>query len=157
MSMFKSLKGQILVLSTICLVLALLVLTVANFLVARSQARDALQEESLATAKSHVETIEEWGRAKAMIVAASISAFEDPDPVKTLAILRDAGKFSTVYFGYADKKYVFSEQRSLPPDYDPTARPWYKQAAAAGAGAARLAATTPMPTNALIFIATSWP
>ena len=61
MSMFKSLKGQILVLSTICLVLALLVLTVANFLVARSQARDALQEESLATAKSHVETIEEWG------------------------------------------------------------------------------------------------
>jgi methyl-accepting chemotaxis protein len=133
MSMFKSLKGQILVLSTICLVLALLVLTVANFLVARSQARDALQEESLATAKSHVETIEEWGRAKAMIVAASIGAFEDPDPVKTLAILRDAGKFSTVYFGYADKKYVFSEQRSLPPDYDPTARPWYKQAAAAGA------------------------
>ena len=133
MSMFKSLKGQILVLSTICLVLALLVLTVANFLVARSQARDALQEESLATAKSHVETIEEWGRAKAMIVAASIGAFEDPDPVKTLAILRDAGKFSTVYFGYADKKYVFSEQRNLPPDYDPTARPWYKQAAAAGA------------------------
>ena len=132
MSMFKSLKGQILVLSTICLVLALLVLTVANFLVARSQARDALQEESLATAKSHVETIEEWGRAKAMIVAASIGAFEDPDPVKTLAILRDAGKFSTVYFGYADKKYVFSEQRNLPPDYDPTARPWYKQAAAAG-------------------------
>jgi len=133
MSMFKSLKGQILVLSTICLVLALLVLTVANFLVARSQARDALQEESLATAKSHVETIEEWGRAKAMIVAASIGAFEDPDPVKTLAILRDAGKFSTVYFGYADKKYVFSEQRNLPPDYDPTARPWYKLAAAAGA------------------------
>eukprot|EP01041_Mallomonas_annulata_P030530 gene30530-52680_t len=72
-------------------------------------------------------------RAKAMIVAASIGAFEDPDPVKTLAILRDAGKFSTVYFGYADKKYVFSEQRNLPPDYDPTARPWYKQAAAAGA------------------------
>jgi methyl-accepting chemotaxis protein len=132
MSMFKSLKGQILVFSTICLVLALLVLTVANFLVARSQARQALQEESLATAKSHVETIEEWGRAKALIVAASVGAFEDPDPVKTLAILRDAGKFSTVYFGYADKKYVFSEQRNLPPDYDPTARPWYKQAAAAG-------------------------
>lgn len=123
MSMFKSLKGQILVLSTICLVLALLVLTVANFLVARSQARDALQEESLATAKSHVETIEEWGRAKAMIVAASIGAFEDPDPVKTLAILRDAGKFSTVYFGYADKKYVFSEQRSLPPTTIPLLGP----------------------------------
>ena len=47
-------------------------------------------------------------------------------------MLRDAGKFSTAYFGYADKKYVFSEARNLPADYDPTARPWYKQAAQAG-------------------------
>lgn len=132
MSLLKSLKGQILALSSACLVLALLVLTVANFLVARSQARDSLIEESLATAKSHVETIEEWGRGKALIVAASVTAFDEPEPVKTLALLRDAGKFSTFYFGFADKKYVFSETRNLPADYDPTARPWYKQAAAAG-------------------------
>ncbi|RZJ59137.1 MAG: methyl-accepting chemotaxis protein, partial [Acidovorax sp.] len=132
MSLLKSLKGQILALSSACLVLALLVLTVANFLVARSQARDSLIEESLATAKSHVETIEEWGRGKALVVAASVAAFDDPEPVKTLALLRDAGKFSTFYFGFADKKYVFSETRNLPADYDPTARPWYKQAAAAG-------------------------
>ena len=132
MSLLKSLKGQILAFSTACLVLALLVLMAVNFLVARSQAQASLAEESLATAKSHVETIEEWGRAKALIVAASAGAFEEPDPVKTLAILREAGKFSTVYFGYADKKYVFSEAQNLPPEYDPTARPWYKQAAAAG-------------------------
>ncbi|RYF32079.1 MAG: methyl-accepting chemotaxis protein [Comamonadaceae bacterium] len=132
MSLFKTLKGQILALSTACLVLALLVLTIANFLVARSQAQASLVEESLATAKSHVETIEEWGRAKAMIVGASVAAFEEPEPAKTLALLRDAGKFSTVYFGFADKKYVFSETRNLPADYDPTARPWYKQATVAG-------------------------
>ncbi|MFN3376559.1 MAG: methyl-accepting chemotaxis protein [Burkholderiaceae bacterium] len=132
MSMRKSLKGQILVLSTACLVLGLMVLTVVNFWVAGSQARVGLTKESLATAKSHVETIEEWGRAKAAIIAASTAAFAEPDPVNTLAILRDAGKFSTVYFGFADKKYIFSETRSLPPDYDPTARPWYQQAAAAG-------------------------
>ena len=132
MSMLKSLKGQILVLSTACLVLGLMVLTVVNFWVASGQARANLTDESLATAKSHVETIEEWGRAKAMIIAASTAAFGEPAPVKTLAILRDAGKFSTVYFGFADKKYIFSETRNLPPDYDPTARPWYKQAAAAG-------------------------
>ena len=66
------------------------------------------------------------------IIAASIAAFEEPEPAKSLAMLRDAGKFSTAYFGYADKKYVFSEARNLPADYDPTARPWYKQAAQAG-------------------------
>jgi methyl-accepting chemotaxis protein len=132
MSLLKTLKGQILALSSACLVLALVVLTVANFLVARSQARDSLIEESLATAKSHVETIEEWGRSRARIVASAVKVFEEPEPAKTLAVLRDAGSFSTVYIGYADKKYVFSEEQNLPPDYDPTSRPWYQQAAAAG-------------------------
>ncbi len=132
MSLLKTLKGQILVVSAACMVAALLVLTLVNYFSARAQARVALAEEGQATAKSHAEAIEEWARAKAGIIAASIAAFEEPEPAKSLAMLRDAGKFSTAYFGYADKKYVFSEARNLPADYDPTARPWYKQAAQAG-------------------------
>ncbi|KRD54946.1 chemotaxis protein [Acidovorax sp. Root275] len=132
MSLLKTLKGQILVLSAMCMVAALLVLTLVNYFSARGQAQVSLAEEGLATAKSHAETIEEWARAKAAIIAASVTAFEEPEPAKSLAMLRDAGKFSTAYFGYADKKYVFSEARNLPADYDPTARPWYKQAAQAG-------------------------
>eukprot|EP01030_Chromulinospumella_sphaerica_P004237 gene4237-4148_t len=132
MSLLKTLKGQILVVSAACMVAALLVLTLVNYFSARAQARVALAEEGQATAKSHAEAIEEWTRAKAGIIAASIAAFEEPEPAKSLAMLRDAGKFSTAYFGYADKKYVFSEVRNLPADYDPTARPWYKQAAQAG-------------------------
>ena len=132
MSLLKTLKGQILVVSAACMVAALLALTLVNHFSARAQARVALAEEGQATAKSHAEAIEEWTRAKAGIIAASIAAFEEPEPAKSLAMLRDAGKFSTAYFGYADKKYVFSEARNLPADYDPTARPWYKQAAQAG-------------------------
>lgn len=37
----------------------------------------------------------------------------------------------SAYIGYADKKTAFSEKQDLPPDYDPTSRPWYKDAAAA--------------------------
>ena len=132
MSLLKTLKGQILVLSALCMVAALLVLTLVNYFSARGQAQVSLAEEGLATAKSHAETIEEWARGKSAIIAASVTAFEEPEPAKPLAMLRDAGKFSTAYFGYADKKYVFSETRNLPADYDPTARPWYKQAAQAG-------------------------
>ena len=132
MSVLKSLKGQILAASAACMVVALLALTLVNYLTARHQAHESLAEEGLATAKSHAETIEEWTRAKANTVSASVSAFADPEPAKFLAMLRDAGQFSTAYFGYADKKYVFSEARSLPADYDPTARPWYKLAAQAG-------------------------
>ena len=132
MSLLKTLKGQILVLSALCMVAALLVLTLVNYFSARGQAQVSLAEEGLATAKSHAETIEEWARGKSAIIAASVTAFEEPEPAKPLAMLRDAGKFSTAYFGYADKKYVFSETRNLPADYDPTARPWYTQAAQAG-------------------------
>ncbi|WP_428001902.1 methyl-accepting chemotaxis protein [Acidovorax sp.] len=133
MSFLKTLKGQILLVSIACLVAGLLALTVANYLTARSQAQASLAEESLATAQSHAETIAEWARAKSGIIVASVQSFAEAEPAKSLAMLRDAGQFSTAYFGYADKKYVFSEARSLPPDYDPTARPWYQQAAKAGA------------------------
>lgn len=65
MSLLKTLKGQILVVSAACMVAALLVLTPVNYFSARAQARVALAEEGQATAKSHAEAIEEWTRAKA--------------------------------------------------------------------------------------------
>lgn len=130
---FKSLKSQILLLSSLCLVIAMLVLTAANYLVARKQAHDALAKDSLATVASHAATIEEWVKSKSSIVAASVAAFDDPEPARQLQMLKNSGSFITAYFGYSDKRYVFSESRNLPADYDPTARPWYKQAANAAA------------------------
>lgn len=133
MSFKKTMKGQILAFSTLCLVVAMLLLTWVNYLVASSQASESIAKQGRETAQSHAHTVEEWARSKAQIVAASVAAFEEPEPAKVLAILRDSGKFITAYFGFADKRYVFSETRSLPSGYDPTARPWYKQATAAGA------------------------
>ena len=78
MSLLETLKGQILVVSAACMVAALLVLTPVNYFSARAQARVALAEEGQPTAKSHAEAIEEWTRAKAGIIAASIAAFEEP-------------------------------------------------------------------------------
>ncbi len=42
------------------------------------------------------------------------------------------GSFTNVYVGFADKTAKFSDATGIPPDYDPTGRPWYKQAVAAG-------------------------
>ena len=49
-----------------------------------------------------------------------------------LKLVAAAGHFTSVYVGYADKTAKFSDPSGIPPDYDPTARPWYKQAVAAG-------------------------
>ena len=67
------------------------------------------------------------------MVASAAAALEDADAAKPLNMLAKAGNFHTTYFGYADKRTVFSEAQNLPPDYDPTARPWYRQAAGSDA------------------------
>ena len=129
MSLLKTLKGQILLVSIGCLVAGLLALTVANYLTARSQAYASLTAQSQALAHSHIETLRDWARGKAAVVESASAALEDAEAAKSLLMLAKAGNFLTTYFGYADKRTVFSEKQNLPPDYDPTGRPWYKQAA----------------------------
>ena len=58
MSLLKTLKGQILLVSIGCLVAWLLALTVANYLTARSQAYASLTAQSQALAHSHIETFD---------------------------------------------------------------------------------------------------
>ena len=131
MSLLKTLKGQILVVSVGCLVAGLLALTAANYLTARSQAYASLTAQSQALAHSHIEALRDWARSKALVVESAAAALDDADASKPLLMLAKAGKYHTTYFGYADKRTVFSEPQNLPPDYDPTARPWYQQAAGA--------------------------
>jgi len=141
MSLLKTLKGQILLVSVGCLVAGLLALTVANYLTARAQAYASLAAQSQALAHSHIETLRDWARGKAAIIESSAAALDDAEAAKPLLMLAKAGDFLTTYFGYADKRTVFSSAQNLPADYDPTARPWYQQAA--GAQAAVLTAPYP--------------
>ncbi len=131
MSFLKTLKGQILLVSVACLVAGLLALTAANYLMARSQAYESLAAQSRALAHSHIETLRDWAQGKAAVVESAAAALDDADAAKPLLMLAKAGNFLTTYFGYADKRTVFSEKQNLPADYDPTSRPWYQQAAGA--------------------------
>ena len=73
-------------------------------------------------------------------VSAPADAASAPAPAADDQALRTAlaqavasGDFRTVYVGYdADKRFVQVPLQKLPADYDPTARPWYKAAVAAG-------------------------
>jgi len=129
MRLFKTLKGQVLLISVACVAVGLATLTAANYLASRSQAYESLAAQSAALARSHAESLRDWVRAKEGIVAASAAAVGDADPVPALRMLQNAGSYLTTYFGYADKHTAFSAPQNLPPDYDPTARPWYQQAA----------------------------
>ena len=128
MSLLKTLKGQILLVSVGCLVAGLLALTAANYLTARSQAYASLTAQSQALAQSHIEALRDWARSKSLVVASAAAALEDADAAKPLNMLAKAGNFHTSYFGYADKRTVFSEAQNLRPTMTPphargTARP----------------------------------
>lgn len=127
----KTLKGQILLIAALCLTVGVAVLTAANYFSSRSHAYEALSDESQALARSHAAALHDWVLAKAAIVEAATMAVDSAEPVPILARLKSAGNYLTTYFGYADKRTAFSSPQNLPPDYDPTARPWYKQAAGA--------------------------
>lgn len=134
MAILKTLRGQILLICVVCLLAGLGALATANYLTVRSQAYSQLSAQSRALALSHTEALRDWVRAKAAIVQSSAAVLEEADPARYLNMLQKAGSFHTTYLGYADKRTVFSEPQNLPPDYDPTARPWYQQAAAAQGG-----------------------
>ena len=131
MQLLKTLKGQVLLLSALCLVVALAVLTAANYVTSRGQALDALAAQSHLLARTNADAIRDWIKTKAAVVAVAGTAIDSPQPEPILARLRDAGGFITAYFGFPDKHTSFSSPQNLPPDYDPTARPWYQAAVAA--------------------------
>ena len=95
--MLKSLKTQIVLTSLLCLAVGVLAITLTNYFTARERAYQGLAEQNLALARSHAKGISEWVQSKLSLVQA---ATNDPEPSKSLLMLRDAGQFVGAYFDY---------------------------------------------------------
>ena len=74
-----------------------------------------------------------WAEAHKRIVAAVRPHVGQPTLKAHLAQGAEAGGFDLFFVGFADKRTVYSTEREAAPGYDPTARPWYQAADAAGA------------------------
>lgn len=105
--MLKSLKTQIVLTSLICLALGVLAITFANYFTARERAYQVLAEQNLALARSHAKGISEWVQSKLSLVQA---ATQDPEPSKSLLMLRDAGQFVGASFNYVTAAEASSAQ-----------------------------------------------
>jgi methyl-accepting chemotaxis protein len=131
LALFTSLRGKIVAITAAVLLLGLAGLSVSNVWTARQYALEALDSQTRSLATSHAEGVAEWVAQNHRVVASLASAVSEEDPVKSLAQAKIAGGVDSVYIGYPDKKAFFSEKPTVPPGWDPTARPWYLQAAAA--------------------------
>ncbi|KAF1044986.1 MAG: Methyl-accepting chemotaxis protein I [Herbaspirillum frisingense] len=127
---FSSLRTRLIAICAGIVVLAMLAIVLANFMTARSRTMASLDNQMEQLAQSQAATIAEWVTSKKMVVTSIKQAADAPEPLPFVKAAEQAGGFDLAYVGYADKHAVFSQDRKRAADYDPTQRPWYKQAAA---------------------------
>ena len=125
--MFRSIRARIIVATTGCLVVALLLNTVINFQVTRQDNQQSQRDILTSTSASHNMAIADWVKSKMAVITSAQSVALSDDPVPVFKQLAQAGGFTNVYVGYATKTAKFSEPAGVPADYDPTIRPWYQQ------------------------------
>lgn len=103
-----------------------------NYLVTRSYNEESTRQSMQAIVRGRVSTIDEWVAAKTQMVVSLQDVALSADPVPVFKAVHQAGGFINIYVGFPDKSYKFSNPDGIPSTYDPTARPWYKQAVDAG-------------------------
>ena len=133
--MFASIRARVLAACLAIVVGSLVVNAALNFFVVDSHENDTIDNNLVALANGHDAGISEWVASKTAAVAALQDVTlngETVDPIPTFKQIMASGGFVNVYAGYPDKVMKSGDPTGLPPTYDPTSRPWYKQAAAAG-------------------------
>ena len=128
----KTLRGKVVGATGALVLCGLLVLTATNIWTARHHALQSLTAQTRALSHAHAAGVTDWVTARHQVVKSIADKVKEDQPMPFLTQAKLAGDVDSIYIGYPDKRTVFSEVQNLPPDYDPTARPWYKQAAQAG-------------------------
>ncbi|SDB82688.1 methyl-accepting chemotaxis protein [Paraburkholderia lycopersici] len=130
--MFSTIRARIVALCVVIVVSALAANTALDYFVADSHNTESIDGMLTALEDSHAQGVTDWVAAHVRMIDSLQDAVLGPDPMPALKQIATAGGFTNVYVGYADKTSKFSDPTGIPPDYDPTVRPWYKQAVAAG-------------------------
>lgn len=131
MSIFKnaSLKTRLIITIASLVVVSMATLGTVNIIKAKSVALELLNSDAKNISNARADAISQWSSNKGNIISAlNSSIVEGAEPLPYLVQAAKSGGFDTVYIGYEDKKFTFSSPQNLPADWDPTSRPWYKQA-----------------------------
>ena len=128
--MFQTLRARLMAVCVTITLVSLLALATAIFFVVRSNTQEGIDARTSQLTRARAEQIALWAQEKQRITGALKAVVGHPDPVPFLLRTKEAGGFDNAFYVQADKKAVFPKPR--PPEYDGTARPWYKQAVSAG-------------------------
>ena len=127
--MFHSLRARLIGICVAITTVSLLALALATFLSVRKDAEQSLDQRIGQLTHLHASELTEWVREKQRITSSIQQAVGKDEPVPFLLAAKQAGDFDDAYFVYAHGPHVFPHP--MPDGYVGTARPWYKEAAAA--------------------------
>ena len=128
--MFDSIKTRLIALCIGVVVLGLCIATAANYVVVRNHTHSQVLRDLDVLAANQGATINQWMRFQRDIVGSLAPAAQQAEPIPFLVQAAKAGSLDA-YIAFPDKRIFFNSPQNLPPDYDPTGRPWFTQAAAA--------------------------
>jgi methyl-accepting chemotaxis protein len=125
-----SLKHRLLVFVAALLVTVIAMISGAAYWQMRMEVIGIVRQEIMTTASGNHGTIAHWvmlRRETIEAVAARLPLVDDPVPF--LLDGKDVGHFDQTFVGYEDKRIIYDLADKKPtPGFDPTERPWYKQA-----------------------------
>ncbi|MGO0790619.1 methyl-accepting chemotaxis protein [Herbaspirillum seropedicae] len=130
--MFNSIKARILFYTITLLIASLAVVGTVSFFIIKLDNDRAIERNAESVASGFGSTINEWVAARTAMTVAAADGVLNADPVFVIKTLQKSGGFYVTTLGKEDKTAFTSAAEGLPAGYDPTARPWYKQAVAAG-------------------------
>lgn len=129
--MFSTIRARMLAACVALVVFSLVASTVINYFVVKSYNDEAIDRNLKSAAYEYADAIGEWALLRTRMIASLEDAVLSPDPVPALRQVAAAGNFLHVSVGYADGTSKFADGTGIPPQFDPTTRPWYRQASQA--------------------------
>ncbi len=128
--MFQTLRARLIGICVAITMLSLAVLALTTLFFVRSNTLAALDGEIGQLTRTHAEEIGAWLQEKQRLVTALTPLAPVAEPLPFLQLAQRAGGFDAVFLSHADKRHFSTSPPAA--GYDPTARPWYQQAAQAG-------------------------
>ena len=125
----KSLKARLVIVIGVLITICTIMLTVSSYVRLKSQIETDLNKEMRGVASGYNALLGNWIQTNmSMMTSMATSLGSGADLATSLNMVQRAGNFLSVYQGKPDKIFVNVPDDPPPAGYDPTGRPWYKEA-----------------------------
>ncbi|MBV8660413.1 MAG: methyl-accepting chemotaxis protein [Burkholderiales bacterium] len=127
-----SLRSRLIAFVTGIVALSAILLAVISYGRMKGEIETGISQEIAASAQGYGSVVADWVAAKELVVASVVPQLGQADIKVPMQQAAASGGFTLFYTGYADKRMIYSTDKTPPEGYDPTARPWYKLAVEKG-------------------------